>query len=169
MVKKEDKDRWTLKDLLKQVWSLYKEKKFIHLINAGFVGGMAFVYFENFIFAFGGKEIDPEMAHSVIMIKVILVAFFVFRGLTYAVERLSKADELDQVIRKDTLQISYMFLVIAVIGSLLSWSWHENLETVFHCVFLSLILSYAFFHFFSSIKHMNFMAKPSLFELDSED
>jgi len=92
------------------------------------------------------------------MIKVILVAFFVFRGLTYAVERLSKADELDQVIRKDTLQISYMFLVIAVIGSLLSWSWHENLETVFHCVFLSLILSYAFFHFVSSIKHMNFMA-----------
>jgi len=153
----------------KDAWDLGRKKKFIHLINAGFVGGMAFVYFENFIFAFGGKEIDPEMAHSVIMIKVILVAFFVLRGLTYAVERLSKADELDQIIRKDALQIAYVFLIAAIIGSLLSWSFHENTSVVFHLIFVSLAVSYALFHFISSIKYMNFMAKPSLFELDGQE
>ena len=55
----------------KDAWDLGRKKKSIHLMNSAFAGGMAFVYFESFIFAFGGKEIDPEMAHSVIMLSLI--------------------------------------------------------------------------------------------------
>lgn len=163
------KSRWTLKDLMKQVWATYKEKKFIHLINAGFAGGMTYVYTEEFLFAFGGKVVDPEMSHAVVMITIILLTFLILRGLTYAMERLSGSDELSKTIRHEAAQIAHIFLVIAIIASLLSWSLHENTTTVFHLIFISLGSSYALYHFMSSIKHMNFMAKPSLFELESED
>ena len=169
MDKKKKEGRWTLKDLMKQVWATYKEKKFIHLINAGFAGGMTYVYAEEFLFAFGGKAVDPEMSHTVVMIKIILVAFLFLRVLTYALERLSGSDELSKTIRQEATQTAHIFMVIAIIASLLSWSLHENTTTIFHLVFISLGSSYALYHFMSSIKHMNFMAKPSLFELETED
>lgn len=162
-------NKMSLKGVLKEAWDLGRKKKFTHLINCGFAGGMAFVYFESFIFAFGNKAVDTELTHAVIMIKIILVGFVVLRGLTYVVERLSKSDELDQLIRTDALQIAHVFLIATIIGSLLSWSLHENTTTVFHLIFVSLAVSYALFHFISSIKYMNFMAKPSLFELDSQE
>ena len=156
-------------NIFQEAWSLGKEKKFIHLINAGFAGGMTFVYAESFLFAFGDKKIDPEIAHAVGMITILLIAFFILRGLTYAIERLSGSDELGKIIRQDTIQIVHVFLLITIIASLLSWSLHKNTATVFHLIFISLGLSYALYHFISSIKHMAFMDKPSLFELDSRD
>lgn len=159
----------TKPNIFKEAWNLGTEKKFTHLINAGFAGGMTYVYAEEFLFTFGGKGVDPEMSHAVVMITIILVAFLFLRGLTYALERLSGSDELSKNIRQDTTQITYIFLVIAIIASLLSWTLHKNTATIFHLTFISLGSSYALYHFMSSIKHMNFMAKPSLFELETED
>ena len=169
MNKKQKEDSWTLKDLLKQVWATYKEKKFTHLVNAGFAGGMTYVYAEEFLFTSGEQNVEPEMAKALVMIKAILVGCLFIRGLTYAIEQLSGSDELSKTIRQDTTQVAHIFLVIAIITSLLSWSLHENTTTIFHLTFISLGLSYVLYHFMSSIKHMNFMAKPALFELETED
>jgi hypothetical protein len=155
-----------LKTILHQVWALYREKKFLHLIIAGFAGAMAFVYFEEFVFSFEGKAIDSNISHAIVMVKIFLVLAILLRGVTFAMERRPKADELNITVRDDSLRVSHIFLIAALIASLLSWSLHENTTTVFHFVSISLILSYALFHFISSIKHMNFMAKPSLFELE---
>ena len=158
-----------MKSILKDAWTLGKEKKFLNLMNAGFAGGMACVYFETFIFAFDGKNTDPDIAHAVLMIKTFLVAFILLSVLNYALTKQSKGDELGKQIRKNALQISHIFLIVALIGSLLSWAFHKSTATVFHFVSLSLIISYALYYFMSSIKHMSFMATPSLFDLDSQD
>jgi len=155
--------------LLKEVLSIYRTKKFLHVINAGFALGMAVVYFESFIFTFGDKEVDLEMAHSVVMIKILIVGMIILRGLTYALEKSQKTDELDRIIRRDTAQVAYICLVLMIIGSLLSWSIHESTRLVFHFVFLSCIISYGLFHFINLIKRMNFMTKPSLFEFDVQE
>ena len=166
---KEKREKMQKPGLWQQVWALYKEKKFIHVINAGFAFGMAFVYFETFIFGFGRKEIDLNIANAIVMMETFLVAFIIIRGMTFALEWQSKADELDRNIQKDALQIAHMFLIVAIIASLLSWSWHKNTTIIFHFVFFSLTISYALYHFINTIKYINFMAKPSLFELDSEE
>ena len=156
-------------NIFKEAWNLGTEKKFTHLINAGFAGGMTYVYAEEFLFTFGDKDVNSEMGHAILLIIILLVGCLFIRGVTYAIGRLSGSDELSKTIRQDTTQIAHIFLVIAIIASLLSWSFHKSTATVFHLSFISLGLSYVLYHFLSSIKHMNFMAKPSLFEVESEN
>jgi len=161
------------KSLLDDVRCEFAEKPIWNLISTSWFLAFSYIYFEEFIYSFSGKPVDPDINHAIGMMVIASIGFFVLRFIHWLFARKFidpiGTDEMDESIFHRSLPIVYTILWVGVLLSLLGWKLHRSTDIVFHCVFLTLWFNFGVYHFIIYSKHMTVMEKPSLFSLDNEE
>ena len=141
-----------------------------NLISTSWTLSFSFIYFEEFIYSFSGKPIDPNINHAIMMMVAAFIGLLVLQFFFWVLTRKFKdpvgVDEMDKILFHRSLPVAHIILSGGVLLSLLGWTLHGSTEIVFHCVFLTLWISFGALHFILYTKHMSVMEKPSLFSLE---